>query len=107
MTEPLYPNEERELASTLARIGVALTSGLDLQAIVQTVTDETTQITNAEFGAFFYNVLNESGESYTLYTLSGAPREAFANFPMPRGTAVFAPTFHGTGQVRISCRDVA
>jgi signal transduction histidine kinase len=92
--------DENEIVPTLARIGAVLTSGLDLQAIVQTVTDETTQLTGAEFGAFFYNVLNESGESYTLYTLSGAPREAFATFPMPRATAVFAPTFHGTEVIR-------
>ncbi|HEY8795590.1 MAG TPA: GAF domain-containing sensor histidine kinase [Gemmatimonadaceae bacterium] len=92
--------DENEIVSTLARIGAVLTSGLDLQAIVQTVTDETTQLTGAEFGAFFYNVLNEAGESYTLYTLSGAPCEAFANFPTPRATAVFAPTFHGTEVVR-------
>ena len=54
----------------------------------------------AEFGAFFYNVENEAGESYMLYTLSGAPRAAFAQFPMPRNTAVFAPTFNGEGIVR-------
>ena len=36
-----------------------------------------------------------------LYTLSGAPREAFAKFPHPRATAVFAPTFHGEGPVRL------
>jgi len=94
------PDDESEIVSTLARIGAALTSDLDLQKIVQTVTDETTQLTGAEFGAFFYNVLNEAGESYTLYTLSGAPREAFATFPMPRATAVFAPTFHGTDVIR-------
>ena len=35
-----------------------------------------------------------------LYTLSGAPREAFAKFPMPRNTAIFAPTFAGEGTVR-------
>jgi signal transduction histidine kinase len=92
--------DEKEIVATLARIGAVLTSGLDVQAIVQTVTDEATQLTGAEFGAFFYNVLNEAGESYTLYTLSGAPREAFANFPMPRATAVFAPTFHGTEVIR-------
>ena len=35
-----------------------------------------------EFGAFFYNVTDpESGDAYMLYTLSGAPREAFAKFP--------------------------
>jgi signal transduction histidine kinase len=35
-----------------------------------------------------------------LYTLSGVPREAFSKFPMPRNTAVFAPTFLGEGIVR-------
>jgi PAS domain S-box-containing protein len=35
-----------------------------------------------------------------LYTISGVPREAFSKFPMPRNTAVFAPTFAGEGVVR-------
>ena len=35
------------------------------------------------------------------YTLSGAPKEAFDKFPQPRATAVFAPTFHGEGPVRM------
>jgi hypothetical protein len=35
-----------------------------------------------------------------LYTLSGAPLEAFSKFPMPRNTEVFAPTFNGEGIVR-------
>jgi GAF domain-containing protein len=35
-----------------------------------------------------------------LYTLSGAPREAFSQFPMPRNTEVFAPTFTGEAIVR-------
>jgi signal transduction histidine kinase len=92
--------EEAELAATLQRIGSTLTAQLELERIVQTVTDESTRLTNAQFGAFFYNVLNEAGESYTLYTLSGVPREAFSKFPMPRNTKVFAPTFHGEGIVR-------
>ncbi len=73
---------------------------LDLQRVVQAVTDAATELTNAQFGAFFYNVINEAGESYTLYTISGVPREAFSRFPMPRNTAVFEPTFSGTGVVR-------
>ena len=40
------------------------------------------------------------GRSYTLYTLSGAPREAFENFGHPHATPVFAPTFYGTAIVR-------
>ena len=35
-----------------------------------------------------------------LYTLSGVPRSAFEQFPMPRNTKVFAPTFNGEGVVR-------
>jgi signal transduction histidine kinase len=58
-------------------------------------------VLGAAFGAFFYNVLDDRGESYQLYTLSGAPRAAFATFPMPRNTAVFGPTFRGEGPVRI------
>ncbi|TGP95480.1 MULTISPECIES: GAF domain-containing protein [unclassified Mesorhizobium] len=73
---------------------------LDVEIIVQTVTDVGVELTGAQFGAFFYNLVDENGDSYTLYTLSGAPRSAFENFPMPRNTAVFEPTFRGTGVVR-------
>jgi signal transduction histidine kinase len=58
------------------------------------------ELTGAKFGAFFYNALDESGESYTLYAMSGAPREALADFPMPHNTKVFDPTFKGEGIVR-------
>jgi PAS domain S-box-containing protein len=87
-------------SEALHRIGQALTSELGLERIVQVVTDAATALTGAQFGAFFYNVLNEQGEAYTLYSISGVPREAFSNFPNPRATPVFEPTFHGTGVVR-------
>ena len=92
--------EEVRLLETLSRTGAALSSELDLERLVQRVTDAAVELTGAKFGAFFYNIINEQGEAYTLYTLSGAPREAFAQFPMPRNTAVFAPTFRGEGVVR-------
>jgi hypothetical protein len=64
------------------------------------VVDGGVELTGAQFGAFFYNVIDEAGESFMLYSLSGAPRSAFEAFPMPRNTAVFAPTFDGEGVVR-------
>jgi PAS domain S-box-containing protein len=86
----------------LGEVGAVVASTLDREAIVQKVTDIATELTRAEFGAFFYNVTDPaSGDAYMLYTLSGAPREAFAKFPHPRATAVFAPTFHGDGPVRL------
>ena len=85
----------------LHRTGVTLSSHLDLERVVQTVTDAAVQLIGAQFGAFFYNVEKPGGDSFMLYTLSGAPREAFAKFPMPRATALFGPTFRGEGIVRI------
>ena len=92
--------EERRALSIHNRAGSALAAETDLQKIVQIVTDAGVELSGAEFGAFFYNVLNEQGESYMLYTLSGAPIEAFSKFPMPRNTEVFAPTFKGEGIIR-------
>jgi signal transduction histidine kinase/DNA-binding response OmpR family regulator len=94
--------DETALIATIQRIGTALASELDLERVVQLVTDEATLLTGAQFGAFFYNVVDPSrgGEAYTLYTLAGVPREKFAAFPHPRSTPVFGPTFRGEGVVR-------
>ena len=89
-------------AERLSAIGALVASTLDRETVVQHVTDAGTELTRAEFGAFFYNVRDQkAGDAYMLYALSGAPKEAFASFPHPRATAVFAPTFHGTGVVRL------
>jgi PAS domain S-box-containing protein len=85
---------------TLGRIAEAVAASVDIDAVVQVVVDGARDLTGAAFGAFFYNVVDPAGESYTLYTLSGAPAEAFADYPMPRNTAIFAPTFDGVGPVR-------
>jgi PAS domain S-box-containing protein len=92
--------EEAQTLELLNRVGSAVAAEIDLEKAVQVVTDTATQLSGAAFGSFFYNVVDAKGESYTLYTLSGAPREAFAKFPMPRNTGVFAPTFRGEGIVR-------
>jgi hypothetical protein len=65
------------------------------------VTDAGGALTGAAFGAFFYHVVNEAGEQMMLYTLSGAPREAFSGFPMPRRTALLTATFEGSDVIRV------
>ncbi len=92
--------EEARALEVLNRTGIAVAAELDIERMVQTVTDAGVELSHAEFGAFFYNVLMAGGEAYTLYTLSGAPRSAFEKFPMPRNTAIFEPTFRGRGPVR-------
>ncbi len=93
--------EETRVQELLGGVSHALIAAqLDTQKVVQIVTDAATELSGASFGAFFYNVQDGNGEWYSLYTLSGAPREAFARFPQPRNTDVFGPTFRGEGVVR-------
>ncbi len=94
--------ESEEELRILQRIGATLASQLELKKLVQAVTDAGREISQAEFGAFFYNDTDAAGEKYFLYTLSGAPDEAFSGYPMPRNTPVFGPTFRGEGTVRVA-----
>lgn len=96
----LREREAREEAETLNEVSRQLAGELDLEKLLQIATDAATKVTGAEFGAFFYNVLNEAGESYLLYTLSGVPREAFEKFELPGNTPVSEPTCRGTRVVR-------
>jgi len=88
--------------ATVNRVGQLLTAKLDLGQLVQAVTDAATELTGAAFGAFFYNIVDDQSESYTLNALAGTSAEAFTGFPMPRATAIFGPTFRGEGVLRLA-----
>ena len=75
-TEKAVRAESRKL-DVLNRTGAALAAELNVDKIVQIATDACSEIVDAEFGAFFYNVTNDKGESYMLYALSGVSREHF------------------------------
>jgi PAS domain S-box-containing protein len=93
---------EAEMLEVLNRTGILLAGELDLEKVLQSVTDAATRLTGAKFGAFFYNGIDaSSGEAYLLYTLSGAPREAFSSLGHPRPTAIFEPTFRGGPPLRL------
>ena len=85
----------------LNSLGKSISKKMDVKHILQQVTDATTSLTGAAFGAFFYNDVTEEGDSLMLFTLSGANRKDFEKFGMPRSTAVFHPTFTGQGIVRV------
>lgn len=93
--------EESKALEILNRVAGEIAAELDLEKLVQTVVDAGVQLAGAEFGAFFYNVLDGDGASYMLYALSGAERSAFESFPMPRATELFGPTFRGEGMIRL------
>jgi hypothetical protein len=96
--------DEARVLEILNATGEALASKLDLPSLLQAVTEAGTQLSGAQFGAFFYNQTNEQGDSYLLFTLCGAPREAFEKLGQPRATPLFGPTFQGGPPIR--CDDV-
>ena len=65
-----------------------MSAKLDLETLVQAVTDAATELSGAKFGAFFYNTTDTNGDAFMLYTLSGARREDFDGFGQPRATAL-------------------
>jgi len=97
MQNNLHTNTIFEL---LLETGKAITSEIELEKVVQRVTDIGTALAGAQFGAFFYNTIDQRGEILTLYTISGVAKEAFSKFPMPRNTKIFEPTFLAKGTVR-------
>jgi PAS domain S-box-containing protein len=95
-------HDETRVLELLNQTGTMLASQLDVQSLLQAVTDAATDLSGARFGAFFYNTTDENGDAFMLYTLSGAPREAFEQFGHPRATMLFGHTFNGHGPLRIA-----
>jgi PAS domain S-box-containing protein len=91
---------ETRVLTVLNETGTAIAAQLDLTELVQMVTDAGVEMSGAAHGAFFYNVVDEAGESYMLYALSGAARDTFRHLAMPRATKLFQPTFRGDRVVR-------
>ena len=106
--ELLLANEALEVRTQelelLNRTGAAIASTHDLRTLVQAVTDAATQLTGAEFGAFFYNETDGKGDGYQPYTLAGSGSAVFDGFVDLQGSSLFQATFRGGGTVR--CDDV-
>jgi signal transduction histidine kinase len=87
------------LVDAVQRIGTALTADLDLQRVVELVTDEATTLAGAQVGAFCCDAGSGAGsvETYTRYT-AGTPGP-FAHFP--RAALDGSAPFHDDGVVRL------
>jgi signal transduction histidine kinase/PAS domain-containing protein len=93
--------EETQTLEILNRINADLAGDLDLERLVQTVTDAGVHMTGAQYGAYFHNVIDEGQtKRLRLFTLSGASASDFAHLPLPRATPLFRPTFENQGVVR-------
>jgi signal transduction histidine kinase/DNA-binding response OmpR family regulator len=88
---------EAHRLEVLNRTGMAIAAELDLDRLVQTVTDAAVELIGAQYGALSCNAIDDAGKIYTLNAHSGAPREAFAVFPSPPD---FEPMFRGASVIR-------
>src|SRR4051812_35122112 len=84
--------EQSRVTNTLNDVGRVVAASLNRDSVVQAVTDAATTAVGAEFGAFFYNVVDPgSGGASQLHALAGAPLDAVAFLSPPRAPAVVAP----------------
>src|SRR5262245_57916707 len=58
--------DQSEVLETLNAVGASIASQLDLDTLVQTVTEAATRLSGAEFGAFVRNFGSAEGETYHL-----------------------------------------
>src|SRR3954468_9963667 len=93
-------HDETRMLELLNQTGTVLTTKLDLQALLQAVTDAATKLSGAQFGAFLYNTMDEKGQDSIVYSVCGAPIEAFMQFGQPRATPLFRPAFKGEAPIR-------
>ena len=88
--------------ATINRVGRMLAAELDLEKLVQAVTEAATDLTRASVGAFFYTVVDERGVSSTRSALAGAPDEAFPLGPLPHLSAAGGIAHQAMGVVRLA-----
>ena len=77
--------------ATLDRLGLTLAGHLDLERLVKAVTDAGVAVTGAAFGAFLYR----DAAGVWTHCVSGAPPEAFVDFPLFQDAEAFGTPFHG------------
>ena len=115
---------ERKLAETrlqryaktledLNHIQLSLALELDMKKLAQMITEAATELSGAQYGAFYYRTRPQHNgndtepqdaqtDTYRLYTLAGGTPEDFANFPIPRVAEIFDPTLRGEGILRLA-----
>ena len=92
--------DEARVLDLLNQTSSAVASTLDLHVLLQTVTDAGTQLSGAEYGAFFYDGDDERGATFPLHTLSGLRPEATAEVAPESATPLFGLQFGSDAPIR-------
>lgn len=85
--------EQNKTLEILHQIGKIISSELELEKVVQSITDSATEISGAEIGAFYYNDLGEKNGHFDLYAVSGASKETLQNFHLLKLIEKYSPDF--------------
>lgn len=93
--------EETQALRILNETGGAIAAQLDIDAVGKRVADAATEISGAEFGAFFYTNTDPHGHVLTLHTLSGAAPDQLARLEQPQARLLFESIFAGKPAIRI------
>lgn len=80
--------------------GKSIAAEINVDNILRKVTESTTRLSGAAFGAFFYPQKDASGESSIMYAFSDGSREAFERMGMLNNNEIFQTTFNGEGVLR-------
>lgn len=92
--------ERNKSLQTLNKIGITLSAELELNKLLQIITDSCTELTKAEFGAFYYHQPKEDGAPLMLFTTSGKASKYFSELSTFRKTAIFRPFLSREGIFR-------
>ena len=92
--------DEAEALETINRINLSLAGELDLDRLVQAVTDAATQVTSAAFGAFVYRAMDDLNAPHAFCKSPGMPASVLDILQQPRDTGLFSPAFLADGAVR-------
>jgi len=91
---------EGRILESLSEVGKTISANLDVESVVQAVTNAATELSGAQFGAFLNNG-SESNEPSVLFITTGDTPESFAKILTPDNAARFFPPFAGEGTVLI------
>lgn len=83
--------ERRAEVATFDQLGLTLSGQLDMTSLAKAVTDAGVAMTGAAFGAFLY----KDGSGGPTHYVTGAPPEAFVDFPLSQDTGTFGSPFRG------------
>lgn len=92
--------EEKRILESLNQTGPAFAQHLDLNDLLQVVTERATEVVGARFGAFYFKGTEAPNNPFVVATLSGGEREAFEELGLPGKTPLFDATFQGEAVVR-------